>query len=117
MRYKKNDYLTYSQLENKYALAIMENDMLASKLVDERRWNAKMSVLQSYCDFNTHQTIGVLRWYKEFVDFVFMHGEELKRKLTIDEFFVYGMRYRLITMRKRVDSFKEFKLIKIRAAK
>lgn len=106
--------LSYSQLDRKCELAQMEAAVAANTVVEERAQSNRWMVLQEYCDFNVALTFSAINWYKEFQDFVYRNGSELKRKLTVDEFFLFGMKYRVL--KTKPTNFAAFKNVRIKKA-
>jgi len=94
----------------------MEADYAANKFLHLQEEHQRWAVLQEYLDFNVFFMFEYFNWYKEFQMFLYTHGDELKRKLTLDEFMFYGMKYRLVSLRRVPKDFDDFKSIKIKKA-
>jgi len=108
--------LSYNDLYKKCEYYQLEADYAAGKFVYLREKYGLWAALQEYCDFNTFYLFEYMDWYKEFQMFLFYHGDELKRKLTFDEFLYYGMRYRIVCNLREPKDFEDFKKIKIKKA-
>jgi len=109
--------MNYTQLTTYADNCLLEADYAANKLLFVQEQQRLWGVLQQYCDFSVSLTFQCIDWYKDFQKFLYSHGGELKRKLTIDEFMYYGMRYRIVSFLRVPKDFADFKSIKIKKAK
>jgi len=101
--------MTYTAAHRYASQCQIEADQTAWLLLHERRY----WLLQEYCSFNV-RGIMLLGWYRDFMDFVILHGSELRRPFTLDEFLHHAGRYRIILLRHDPKSFAEMKKIKIK---
>jgi len=109
--------LSYNDLSKLADSYLMEADYAANKFVVLQEQQRLWGVLQQYCDFNVSLTFQCIDWYKDFQKFLYSHGGELNRKLTIDEFMYYGMKFRMASFLRVPKDFADFKSIKIRKPK
>jgi hypothetical protein len=77
--------MNFKQLQQHAETCEVEADKMAYTLVKERQKQQILTVLQNYCDFNVHHTIGLLAWNQPAVYFIIQNGKDLKRKFSLDE--------------------------------
>ena len=105
--------MNYKQIKQHAESCQNAADEIAFTLIQEREFNKKLNVFQDYANFNVHQTIGQFRLYLDAVDFINRNGKELKRKFELVEFLKFGMELRLKRLAFKVETFEQFKDIKI----
>ena len=100
--------MTYKDLEKFASEQQMIADKMTLTVINEREIISKLAELQCYVDFNVIHVyeISPVLIHLEPVDFVCKNATELKRKLTLSEFFKLDLKRDEL---KKYNSFAEFK--------